>query len=79
MDRVAREARLEEEARLARRDFERLMRDTPREALDEEGWTPELHAAADRWQRASIRMGDYWMRETERLMAQSPKRDEEQT
>jgi hypothetical protein len=49
----ARERELDAKVRAARRAFERLNRQTPDEARDEQGWTPELLAAALRHSRAS--------------------------
>jgi hypothetical protein len=42
------------EVKVAKRAFERLNEETRDEARDEEGWTPELTAAARRWTDASL-------------------------
>jgi hypothetical protein len=63
----ARERELDAEVRAAERAFERLNRETPDEARDEQGWTPELLAAARRHSRALIERGEHGMREIERL------------
>jgi hypothetical protein len=43
------------EVKVAKRAFERLNEETRDEARDEEGWTPELTAAARRWTDASLK------------------------
>ena len=56
-DAKARERALDAEVRAAERVFLRLNSETPDEARDEQGWTPELLAAARRHIRASIERG----------------------
>ena len=53
--------------RAARQEFLRLHRETPDEARDEQGWTPELLAAARRHSRASAERSEHWIRESERI------------
>jgi hypothetical protein len=72
----ARERALDAKVRAARRAFERLNSETPNEARDEQGWTPELVAAADRLSRASIEQGEHWGHEAERVRAAFAKADE---
>lgn len=63
----ARERELDAKVRTARRAFERLNSETPDEARDEQGWTPELLAAARRHLAASIQQTEWMKREAERL------------
>jgi hypothetical protein len=57
---------LDARAKKARRDFERLNRETPDEEKDERGWTPGLLAAARRWSDADHEWSECELRETER-------------
>jgi hypothetical protein len=50
-------------AKKAQRDFERLSRETPDEEKDEQGWTPGLLAAAQRWSDADREWSECSLRE----------------
>jgi len=63
----AQEKALDAKVRAAWRAFERLTETTPEEARDEQGWTPELLAAARRHSRASAERSEHWIRESERI------------
>jgi hypothetical protein len=61
LDRLDREEELDAEVQAAMQAFMDLSSETPREAKDEHGWTPELVAAVRRYTRALTERGEYML------------------